>query len=100
MLEGLNGKPVTAICQDYHLSQAQCYQWRDRFPSNAAKPFEVARQTEREARLQHENARLKKLLGELTLKLKKATRRCGHDPPSLASRRSAQTARCWRGFRR
>ena len=72
VLEGLKGKPVTAIWQDYHISQAQYYQWRDQFLTNAAKPFEVAHQTEREARLQFENARLKKLGGELTLELKKS----------------------------
>ena len=70
VLEGLKGKPVTAICQDYHISQAQYYQWRDQFLSNAPKTFEEAQQTEREARLQHENARLKKLVGELPLELK------------------------------
>jgi transposase-like protein len=62
VLEGLKGKPVTTICQDYHLSQAQYYQWRDQFLANALKTFEVAQQTEREARLQHENARLKRLV--------------------------------------
>ena len=72
MLERLKGKPVTVICQDYHISQAQYYQWRDQFLTNAGKPFEVAQQTEREARLQHENAQLKKLVGELTLELKKS----------------------------
>jgi transposase-like protein len=46
VLEGLKGKPVTAICQDYHLSQAQYYQWRDQFLANAPKTFEVAQQTE------------------------------------------------------
>jgi len=72
VLEGLKGKPVTAICQDYHISQAQYYQWRDQFLSNAPKAFEVAQQTDREARLQHENTRLKQLVGELTLELKKS----------------------------
>jgi transposase-like protein len=72
VLEGLRGKPVTAICQDYHISQAQYYQWRDQFLSNAPKAFEVAQQTDREARLHHENARLKKLVGELTLEFKKS----------------------------
>lgn len=71
VLEGLKGKPVTAICHDYHISQAH-YQWRDQFLSNAPKAFEVAQQTERETRLQHENARLKRLVGELTLELKKS----------------------------
>jgi transposase-like protein len=72
VLEGLKGKPVTAICQDYHISQAQYYQWRDQFLTNAAKTFEVVQQTERVARLHHENVRLKKLVGELTLELKKS----------------------------
>jgi len=62
---------VATICQDYQISQAPYDQWRDQFLANAPKTFEVAQQTEREARLQHENARLKKLVGELTLELKK-----------------------------
>ena len=45
VLEGLKGKPVTAICQDYHISQTQYYQRRDQFLSNAPKTFEVAQQT-------------------------------------------------------
>ena len=51
---------------------ARYYQWRDQFLANAPKTFEVAQQTEREARLQRENARLKSLVGELTLELKKS----------------------------
>jgi transposase-like protein len=85
VLEGLKGKPVTAICQDYQISQTQYYQWRDQFLSNAPKTFEVAQQTEREARLQHENARLKTLVGELTLELKKS------DEAGVASRRRSPT---------
>lgn len=52
VLEGLKGKLVAIICQDHQISQAQYYQWRDQFLANAPKMFEVARQTEREARLQ------------------------------------------------
>lgn len=72
VLEGLKGKPVGAICRDYQISQAQYYQWRDQLLANAPKTFEVAQQTDREARLQRENARLKNLVGELTLELKKS----------------------------
>ena len=72
VLEGLKGKPVAAICQDYQISQAQYYQWRDQFLAHATKAFEVEHQSHREARLQQENARLKKLVGELTLELKKS----------------------------
>jgi hypothetical protein len=72
VLEGLKGKPVAAIGQDYHVSHAQDYPWRDHFLSNAPKAVEVAQQTDREARLQHENARLKQLVGELAVELKKS----------------------------
>lgn len=72
VLEGLTGNPVTAICQDYQISQAQSYQWRDQFLSHAPTAFEGAQQTEREARFQRENIRLKKLVGDLTLELKKS----------------------------
>lgn len=60
------------MCQDYQISQAQYDQWRDQVLANAPKTFDVARQTEREARLQREHARLKNLVGELTLELKKS----------------------------
>ncbi len=33
ILEGLKGKPVAAISQEYQISQAQYYQWRDQFLS-------------------------------------------------------------------
>jgi hypothetical protein len=66
VLAGLKGQPVTAICQAYHISQAQYDQWRDPWLSNAPKTFEGAQHTERAARLHHENARLKQLVGDLT----------------------------------
>jgi transposase-like protein len=72
VLEGLKGKPVTDICTEHQISQAQYYQWRDQFLAHAAKAFEVHEQSQREARLARENARLKTLVGELTLELKKS----------------------------
>jgi putative transposase len=72
VLEGLEGKPVAEICTEHQISQSQYYQWRDQFLVNAAKVFEVYQQTRREAHLEHENSKLKKLVGELTLELKKS----------------------------
>jgi transposase-like protein len=72
VLEGLKGKPVADICTEHQISQAQYYQWRDQFLAHAAKAFEVHEQSQREARLARENARLKTLVGELTLELKKS----------------------------
>jgi len=72
VLEGLKGKPVAELCNEHQLSQAQYYQWRDPFLAHAAKAVEVYEQSQREARLTRENARLKTLLGELTLELKES----------------------------
>jgi transposase-like protein len=72
VLEGLKGKPVAEICTEHQISQSQYYQWRDQFLTHMGKAFEVQQQTRTEARLAHENARLKKLVGELTLEFKKS----------------------------
>ena len=91
VLEGLKGKPVATICQDHQISQAQYYQWRDQFLANAAKPFEVAQQTEREARLHMRTPNSRSWLANSPWSSKKATRRCGDEtPPSLAQRDAAQ----------
>src|SRR5262245_65236370 len=72
VLEGLKGKPVAELCAEHQISQAQYYQWRDQFLAHAPKAFEVHEQSQREARLARENVRLKTLVGELTLELKKS----------------------------
>ena len=72
VLQGLKGKPVAELCTEHQISQAQFYQWRDQFLANASKTFDIRQQTQREARLEQENGRLKKLVGELTLELKKS----------------------------
>jgi hypothetical protein len=85
---------VATLGPDDQISQAQYSPGRDQFLVNAATTVEVAQQTEREARLQHEQARLKKLVGELALELKKATRRSGHDPAGLGGRRATECVPC------
>ena len=72
VLEGFKGKSVAELCTAHQISQAQYYQWRDQFLAHAPKAFEVHEQSQREARLARENARLKTLVGELTLELKKS----------------------------
>lgn len=71
VLEGIKGRKVAEICNDYQISQAQYYQWREQFLSNLDKPFEVKKATSREERLKTENQKLKALIGGLTLELKK-----------------------------
>lgn len=72
ILEGLKGKPVAEICTEHQISQSLYYQWRDQFLANAAQAFEVHQRTRKEAHLEQENARLKPLVGELILELKKS----------------------------
>jgi transposase len=72
VLEGLQGMPVAEICNEHQISQSQYYQWRDPFLAHAEQAFEAHQHTRTEARLAQENARLKTLVGELTLELKKS----------------------------
>jgi transposase-like protein len=73
----LQGKPVAAICNEHQISHSQYYQWRDQFLGHAANAFEAHQHTRTEARLAQENTRLKTLVGELTLELKKSDERWG-----------------------
>ena len=67
VLEGLTGKPLAVVCSEHQISQSLYYQWRDQLLAHAAKVFEVQQYTKQEARLAQENARLKPLVGALTL---------------------------------
>src|SRR5258705_2055929 len=77
VLEGLKGKPVAEICHEHQISQSQYYQWRDQFLAHAAHAFEAHQHTRTEARFAQEHARLKTLVGELTLELNKSDERSG-----------------------
>jgi transposase-like protein len=69
VLQGLKGRPVTDICIEHQISQAQYYQWRDQFMKKLPQVFVNAER--RQASLVRENSRLKKMIGELTVELKK-----------------------------
>jgi hypothetical protein len=46
--------------------------WRDQFLQNAGKVFEMPRAAQQQTRLERENERLKAMVGELTMELKKS----------------------------
>jgi transposase-like protein len=71
VLEGLKGRPVAELCNAHQISQAQYYQWRDQFLTNASRAFETQTVDQRMTHLQRENAKLKTLIGDLTVELKK-----------------------------
>lgn len=69
VLQGLKGTPVADLCTEHQISQAQYYQWREQFLTNLPRVFSSDRR--REKSLTKENTRLKKIIGDLTLELKK-----------------------------
>lgn len=75
VLEGLSGRPIIELCNEFGLCPSQYYRWRDILVERSASLFEIARPDQDKAALQEENERLKRLVGELTLAL-----RNGHTP--------------------
>ncbi len=71
VLQGLKGTPVSTLCTEHQVSQAQYYQWRDQLLANASKAFETHQQADQVARLTRENSQLKRLVADLTLEVKK-----------------------------
>jgi transposase-like protein len=74
VIEGLGGKPIALICTENEISQAQYYLWREHFLKNASKAFDGPdRGVEK---LQRQNQRLKGMVADLTLELKKSDEVC------------------------
>ena len=71
VLEGLSGRPVSEICNEYEIHQNQYYTWRDKFLSEAHSVFESKKNGGEVERLRREKAELKQIIGSLTVELKK-----------------------------
>ena len=72
VLQGLKGRSVAELCSEYQIHQTQYYKWRDQFLTNAAKVFETKEQSRKEERLEREVGKLKTIIGDLTVELKKS----------------------------
>lgn len=72
VLQGLKGRPVSEICNEYQIHQTQYYKWRDKFLTNASQVFETKEQSKKEERLEREVQKLKGVIGDLTVELKKS----------------------------
>jgi transposase-like protein len=73
VLEGLKGKvPIGELCAKFQISQSQYYKWRDQLLANGPKVFDYGGVDRTTERLQHENQKLKRIIGELTVELKKS----------------------------
>lgn len=72
VIEGLKGKPIAKICNEYQISQSLYYQWRDQFISNIDQVFDISKKGRKESMLEHEIRQLKAMIGDLTIELKKS----------------------------
>ena len=71
VMAGIKGRSVVEICNEYQIPQSMYYRWRDQFLGNMPRLFSDDT-SNREKELQKENSRLKKIIGDLTIELKKS----------------------------
>ena len=72
VLEGLSGQiEISKLCNKYQIAQTQYYQWRDQLLKYGYQAFETKNITKKEQHLEAEVGKLKKIIGDLTVELKK-----------------------------
>ena len=72
VLEGLSGQiEITKLCAKYKIAQTQYYQWRDQLLKFGHQAFENKQITKKEQNLEQEVKKLKSIIGDLTVELKK-----------------------------
>jgi len=69
VLEGLLGRPVSEICNDYEIHQNQYYPWRDKFLSEAHRAFDSKKDGGEINRLCKKKQELTQIIGSLTVEL-------------------------------
>ena len=72
VLEGLqNNQPISELCNKHQISQNQYYSWLKEFQAKSHKAFDFTRKSKKEHRLMDENKKLKQIIAELSIELKK-----------------------------
>lgn len=73
VLEGLSGNiDISKLCSKYQLSQTQYYQWRDLLLKYGNQAFEQKNVTKKEQNLESEVTKLKRIIGDMAIELKKS----------------------------
>ena len=73
VLEGLSGQiEISKLCAKYQINQSQYYQWRDNLLKFGHQAFETKNITKKEQHLEQEVVNLKRIIGDLTVELKKS----------------------------
>jgi transposase len=68
-ITGVERQTVSEICSEHQITQSQYYLWRDQFLEKMHLVF--IEDDRKEKALSRENVRLKKIIGDLTVELKK-----------------------------
>ncbi len=72
ILESLEHKiPLAELCNKYQIRQNQYYYWLNEFQVKAPRVFEPVKQSKKEQKLIEENKKLKQIIAELSIELKK-----------------------------
>jgi len=72
ILESLEGRmPLAELCNKYQIRQSMYYYWLKELQAKGYKVFESEKQTKKEQKLQEEIKRLKRIIAELSIELKK-----------------------------
>jgi transposase-like protein len=73
VLEGLSGQiEITKLCAKYQIANTQYYLWRDQLLKHGHQAFETKNISKKEQHLEHEVLKLKRIIGDLTVELKKS----------------------------
>ena len=72
VLEGLEGRTqLSELCNKYHITQSMFYYWVKELQAKGYKVFESIKESKKEQRLKEENKKLKAIIAELSIELKK-----------------------------
>ena len=72
-LEGLSGQiEISKLCAKYQIAQTQYYQWRDHLLKFGHQAFETKNITKKEQHLEQQVTKLKRIIGDMTIELKKS----------------------------
>ena len=72
VIDGLQGNcTIAELCNRHQVTQTQYYQWKDRLLGDGHKVFTHGGADKQSQKLEAENRRLKEIIGDLTIELKK-----------------------------
>ncbi len=72
VLEGLEGKTqLSELCNKHQITQSMFYYWIKELQTKGYKVFESVKESKKEQKLQEEVKRLKSIIAELSIELKK-----------------------------